>query len=490
MSFAWRHGLMGALCFVLVFAGHLTAVHFLANDDDGDSAYYERLAQNIVQHHALSSRSNPPYRPTALRMPGYPLFLAFIYEICGVNRLWQVRVAQAFIHTVTCVLLAVLAALWEPRPERRRFAGLVAFALAALCPFTLIYAACILTETLTMFFLVAMVICATLAWSPERKPVAAWWVAAGLCGGVTELLRPDAGLFAAAVGLTLVIGALYRLRKGWNRTILAGAIGSGLWFSIGFGVAVTPWVWRNAAVLHRVQLLPPVNATEGGDFSPAGYCAWFGTWSDDENELPLLYWTLGPDLPMNFSDVPPWAFDNPEEKVRVQALFAEYNSHEPPVMMTPEIDAGFAQLARERLARNPLRSWLWLPLHRAVNLWFCTHSQYYDWEGHVFPWDQPDDGSHQWGWLLPFALLTGFYTVVGVIGAGALLRARGEGWRWVCLLVLLVGLRLVLLVQLDHTEPRYVVEFFPFLCVSGGVAAAEVFARRRPAGQPAELAVV
>jgi hypothetical protein len=346
--------------------------------------------------------------------------------------------------------------------------------LAAVCPFTVIYAACILTETLTMFLVLAMVVCATLAWQHAGRQAAAWWVGAGVFGGLAELLRPDAGLFAAAIGLTLVIGIWRRFRQGWASTLrgLGTASRRGLLFSGGFVLAVTPWIARNAAVFHRPQLLPPMSFSEPGDFNPAGYCAWFGTWSDDENDLPTLYWTLGPDQPMKFSDVPRRAFDNPDEERRVRALFAEYNAHQPPVMMTAAIDARFAQLARERLARNPLRSYLWLPLRRAVNLWFCTHSQYYDCEGHLFPLDQPDDdGSYQFGWLLLFALLTGFYTVLGIAGAGALPRAGGEGRRWLCLLVFLAGLRMALLVRLDHTEPRYVVEFFPFLCVLGGLAA-------------------
>jgi hypothetical protein len=483
-----RRWLLGACCFVLVLAGNLVAVHFLANDYDDDGTYYELLAQNIVEHHAFSSQPGPPYQPTAIRMPGYPLFLAGIYELCGVNHLWPVRAVQAFVQTVTAVLLSVLAALWEPRAARRRWAAGVAFTLAVFCPFTLIYAACILTETLTMFLLVAMILCATLAWSRQGRAAALWWVAAGGCGGLTVLLRPDAGLFAAAVGLTLVGGGLRqvveeispglrRWRDGWCalRGGLRVAVRWGLLFSAGFVVAVCPWVVRNAAVFHRLQLLPPLDFSEPGVFSPVGYCAWFGTWSDDENDLPTLYWTLGPDQPMNFADVPPRAFDNADEQKRVRALFAEYNRHQPPVMMTPAIDARFAQLARERLARNPLRSALWLPLRRAVNLWFCTHSQYYDCEGHLFPLNQPDeDGSYQFGWLLFFAVATGLYTVLGIAGAGVLWQAGGAGRRWVCLLVLLVGLRLALLVRLEHTEPRYVVEFFPFLCVLGGVAAGQL----------------
>ena len=223
-------------------------------------------------------------------------------------------------------------------------------------------------------------------------------------------------------------------------------------------------------------------------FSPLGYCAWFGTWSDDENELPVLYWTLGPDQPMNFADVPARAFDNADEQKRVQALFAAYNSHRPPVMMTPDIDAQFALLARERSARDPLRTALWLPLRRAWNLWFCTHSQYYDCEGHLFPLDQTDnDGSYQFGWLLFFAGATAFYTILGGAGVAVLWSAGGEGRRWVGLLVLLVGLRLALLVRLEHTEPRYVVEFFPLLCVLGGLAVARLPAWKREPFPPNRL---
>src|SRR5437867_10383549 len=45
--------------------------------------------------------------------------------------------------------------------------------------------------------------------------------------------------------------------------------------------------------------------------------------------------------------------------------------------ITPEIDAGFAQIARERVARAPFRYYIRLPLARGAALWFDTHSQYY-----------------------------------------------------------------------------------------------------------------
>lgn len=455
--------------FLLVFAGHLAAVRFLANDYDSDGAYYQNLAQNLVDHHSYSHQTAPPYRPTLVRMPGYPLFLAGFYKLGGPGYPAAVRAVQAFVHTLTAVLLAVLAALWAPRPADRKVAARMAFALAAICPFTLIYAACILTETLTMFFMAAMILCATMGWRQRRG---AWWLAAGALGGLAVLLRPDAGLFAAAVGLTLGLDALARARASRSVAPLGAAIRLGLVFSLGFGVTVAPWIARNAAVLHQWALLPPPDMSEPGEFSPNGYCAWFGTWSDDEKDLPQLYWTLGPDQPMRFSDVPARAFDHPGERKRVEALFAEYNTHQPPAMMTPQIDAQFAQLARERIARHPLRSSLWLPLRRVFNLWFCTHSQYYDFEGYLLPLDQRGDDAWQTRWLLLFAAATGLYTIAGITGAATLWH--GAAWRWLCLLALLIGLRMALLVRLEHTEPRYVVEFFPLLCVLGGIAAAHV----------------
>jgi hypothetical protein len=467
------HWISGLVCLAVVFAGSLTAVYFLASAEDDDGPFYKNLAGNVLEHHAYSAREQPPYKPTFVRMPGYPLFLAGVYALCGRGNDWAVRVAQTFVHTGTVALLALLAWLWEPWRERRPGSAAAAFGLAAICPFTVIYAGCILTETLTMFLLVAMVVCATLAWRRRGAARGAWWTLAGLLGGLGVLQRPDFGLFAVALGLTLLIGAAVRAgrqERGGGWPILQNALGCGAVFSAGFAVAVSPWVVRNALVFHRPYLLPPVDCNEPGEFSPQGYMAWFGTWADDESVLSSFFWTLGPDQPMNFPDLPAQAFDNPAERSRVERLFAAYNSHSPPAMMTPAIDLGFAQLARERLSRAPWRSRLWLPLRRGVNLWFGPHAQYYPFEGNLFPVHQEDDEPAYFAWRLFFTFLTGTYTLLGIAGAWALWRSRGAARRWLCLLALLAGLRLALLVQLAHTEPRYVVEFFPFLCVLGGIA--------------------
>jgi hypothetical protein len=149
--------------------------------------------------------------------------------------------------------------------------------------------------------------------------------------------------------------------------------------------------------------------------------------------------------------------------------------------MTPAIDAGFAQLARERITRAPVRYYLWLPLKRAAGLWFNPHSQYYPFEGELFA---PPDDEHdtiQQLFLPLFTGLTWIYTFLGIVGGWFLWQSRDFGSRrWLLLAVLIVVLRLGFFSLRENPEPRYVVELFPFIFVLGGIAAVRVLESFKP----------
>ncbi|HEY6046193.1 MAG TPA: hypothetical protein VIU65_06275, partial [Pyrinomonadaceae bacterium] len=147
------------------------------------------------------------------------------------------------------------------------------------------------------------------------------------------------------------------------------------------------------------------------------------------------------------------------------------------VEMTPEIDAGFAQLARERISRHRFRYHVWLPIKRAETMWFDTHSQYWPFEGPLLPLEDLDYEHHQQYWLPLFAALTAFYTLLGLAGSWVLWRARTfDARRWLLLAALAILLRLVLFSSLENPEPRYLVEFFPLLSILGGIAIARIIA--------------
>jgi hypothetical protein len=257
------------------------------------------------------------------------------------------------------------------------------------------------------------------------------------------------------------------------------------------------------------QPLSPMHAEMPGEFVPFGYLKWVRTWLDDGRFVGPVLWDLD-NRQIKVEKIPSYAFDSAEEKARVAALFAKYNHTDPMVAqanpspspdenssdeenseeddsaddnadqgnasdgdveMTPEIDAGFAQIAKERISRAPFRYYMKLPVKRAISLWFDTHSQYYPFEGDLLPLEDLDYDIHQHWWLPLFAGLTWVYTILGVAGAWFLWRARSFHARLLLIFTLLmIGLRLGFLSTMENPEPRYTVEFFPFLAILGGIA--------------------
>ena len=107
------------------------------------------------------------------------------------------------------------------------------------------------------------------------------------------------------------------------------------------------------------------------------------------------------------------------------------------------VDAGLPALARDRIARAPVRYYVRLPLKRASSLWFDTHSQYYPFEGDLFPLADLDHDIHQHIWLPLFAGITWLYTLLGIAGGWFLWRSRNfAARRWLPLAALMTLLRL------------------------------------------------
>jgi 4-amino-4-deoxy-L-arabinose transferase-like glycosyltransferase len=469
----------------------------LANDEPDDGRVYSQIARNVLEQHVYSHDAQPPYTPSIIRLPGYPLFLVGIYAVFGHGNNTAVRLVQAVLDTITGVLIAWVVFEWT----RKHRAAMLAFALAAVCPFTAIYVATILTEVPTNFLAVAMVLTATFAFkATARKRGLLCWSVSGLIAGIAVLFRPDSGLFAAAIGLTLVLSSLRRFREA----TLYAAI-----FSFAFCLVLVPWTIRNRRVFHVFQPLAPAHAEMPGEFVPRGYLLWVRTWLDDERYVGPALWAL--DMrQIHVEDFPARAFDSKEERDRVAALFEKYNhpdgeeeseqsgeedssddsddepeeepepdEHPQPedanVEMTPEIDAGFAQIGQERVAHSRLRYYVALPSKRAMTLWFDTHSQYYPFNGELLPLADLDHDIHQQYWLPLFAGLTWVYTLLGVIGGVMLWRTRER--RWLLMMGLLIFLRLGFFATLENPEPRYTVELFPFLIILGAAGLAAVLDR-------------
>ncbi|HEY6661265.1 MAG TPA: glycosyltransferase family 39 protein [Pyrinomonadaceae bacterium] len=519
-----------ALLLLVALSFRLFVALRLPNDEPDDGRVYSQIARNVLEQHVYSHESQPPYVPSLIRLPGYPLFLAGVYAVFGHNNDTAVRVVQAVIDTFTCVLIAMVAFEWDVDDERKHRGAIIAFVLAAICPFTAIYVATILTEVWASFLAVAMVLTATFAFKATgQKRAIVWWVVTGVIAGLAVLFRPDSGLFAAAVGGTLIFSAiLTQRRKDGKANFFAAFVPlretfaalretafAAVLFSLAFCIVLVPWTIRNRRVFHVFQPLAPTHGEMPGEFVPRGYLLWLRTWLDDSRYVGPVLWSVDT-RPIHITDFPDSAFDSKEERERVAALLEKYNhppneedSTETPaedssesdeqsddeesqqeeepeeeeqtepeetnVEMTPEIDAGFAQIGQERVARSRFRYYVVLPLKRAMTLWFDTHSQYYPFNGELLPLKDLDHDIHQQYWLPLFAGLAWLYSLLGVIGGWLLLRSRDRDVRrWLLLTALLIFLRLGFFATLENPEPRYTVEIFPFLVIVAGAGLSRV----------------
>jgi hypothetical protein len=439
----------------------------------GDTVLYEQFATNWVKLGKLAMDIDGVATPVDLRMPGYPAFLAIVYAITGRTgehvRL-AVMLTQTLIDLAGCVVIAALAVVLvrlcgQPAKSKRVF--LFALWLAALCPFVANYVAVPLTEV----WLVAAAVAGTSIplWSGcELRPEDMWKLAAlaGFLVGLGALLRPETPLLLIT---TFIAFAVWMLPRGEGKRWFALCVLMG----IACLVPLIPWTIRNAITLHEFQPLAPKDTTLPSEVDPKGFMAWERTWLYRVRDNYLVAWKLNDDV-INMDDIPPSAFDTPEERDRVSAVLETYNDE---VTWTREEDAIFAQLARERTARHPLRTYLWIPLLRAERIWFTPRIELLPISGHVFPlkYQREEDPRDQEMTLL-FFFVNLLFVALALWGIAKLWRCPAARLP-VAVLLLYIVVRTAFLTTLETPEPRYVLVCFPAVIAFG----AQVVAGRRNA---------
>jgi hypothetical protein len=457
--------ILAALALRLLFA-----LRYPGSADDSD--LYLQLARTWADHHVYGFPLNGDIIPTDLRTPGYPAFLAGVALLLG-RSMRAILLSQAALDCVTCILTAGLAAALAPANARRRV-GIIALWLAATCPFLANYSAVVLTEVVVTFLATAALLCfalglretsARLTLRDERNRLTpfAWAVIGAFLTGVATLVRPEMPL------LFCVAAGVYTAREwkllGLRRVLLlVAAMGGALLLPL------VPWAARNWVTLHEVQLLSPRYVNLPGETAPVGYYAWTGTWLERYRDVYYTVWQLGVG-PQDVNDLPPSAFDSPQEKARVAALLAQINDG-PDYEVSPKLDQQFAQIARERTRRHPLRTYVVAPFQRALSIWFTPRTELMDIDGKFWPLRQ------QWRDSRANVLITGSFAVLeyadialAIAGVWLAWRTRKRGalaegpvgpnlWAIGLLLAYLL-VRTAFLTTVEAPEPRYVVSCYP-----------------------------
>jgi len=205
-----------------------------------DEQEFAQLGESVLRGTGLAW---DPGRPTSIRPPLYPGFLAGIWAVAGEGNLQAVRIVQ--------ILLALLTAGFVYALGRRTFGpavGRAAAAVAWLYPSLIFLNFTLLTETLFTFLLVGFVLLSVmLVERPRVWTAAACGVALGL-GTLTRSVLWPVPLLLCPLLVGLISGPVKR------RVLLSGVV------LLAYGVVVAPWAARNT----RLQGVVTIVDTMGG----------------------------------------------------------------------------------------------------------------------------------------------------------------------------------------------------------------------------------
>jgi hypothetical protein len=429
---------------------------------NGDGLTYGDIAKNWLTHGIYGrtefTAAGATVKPTLIRLPGYPLFLAACFRTFGVDHYGAVLYLQVAIDLLSAVVIA-----WTTRAIAGPRAGMWALYLAALCPFTANYVAAPLSETLSIFCIAAS--CAALVWlqmRPGWRPcllLAASW-------SYATLLRPDGALLAVASLLAIILFANRSFLKlpplgrarAWRYVLSAGL------------VSVVPfafWTARNLHTFHVFEPLAPRYATDPAEFTVPGFQRWMKTWAVDFTSTSDIYWNVD-SAPLDVNLLPARAFDSLAEREQTADIFATYNEN---TTLTPAIDTRFQALAVERERTHPLRSYVELPLLRVLDMWLRPRTEMLNIE---LRWWQYDRHRAETEFAAAYALLNLAYLIVAAVGAW---RLRRMCTVLVATIVAYCVLRSLLLATIEAPEARYTIEVFPMLCILAGAACVSRAAR-------------
>jgi len=215
-----------------------------------DERDHYQLAASLAQGHGYALEDG---RPTAVRPPGYPLFLAVWYRL-GLQSLPALRIVQAVLGAATIWLLYLLIS----RLFSNRLWALVTLAMGAVYPYFIYLPGAILATTWFSFLLILSVfyLCRTQSGGGPHAPAMA-----GASAGLAVLTVPTT--------LVLVVMTIFwflRRQAPWRRIMI---------YSITVAVVLAPWLYRNATTLGLINVC-----------STGGYNFWLGNNPNSQIDLP------------------------------------------------------------------------------------------------------------------------------------------------------------------------------------------------------------
>lgn len=225
---------------VLLVAGLLVRLVLLVATSSmqvqiGDERHYVQLAANLFQGHGFVFE---PGRPTSMRPPLYPMFVAGVWSLSGHESLQAIRAVQILLALLTTVAVYVLAfRLFDRRT------ALIAAAITCFYPSFLFSGLLLLTEVLFTLLVVVFVLQYDRL---VRRPGLAVALSTGATLGFAALTRSV--LWPFPIVLVPLVAMSIRGTVRRRSTIAVCCLA-------GYAVVVGPWAVRNTTLQHTLTIV-------------------------------------------------------------------------------------------------------------------------------------------------------------------------------------------------------------------------------------------
>lgn len=215
----------------------LVAVALFHTEPWGDLWWNDAVGWNLATGRGFTASPGEPRVPGVYRTPAYPAMLGLVYYLFG-HSLVAAYIVQAVIDSVAVVVLGLIAI----EVASVRIATLAAL-LYALYPYPAVLCGVLHQDILLTFFVLVAILLTVRAAAGSRG--SGRWLLAGICTGLTGLVKANFVLFALVPALTMLMACSGKRRRASALMALA----SGVVLTIG------PWVVRNYLVFGSI---PPL----------------------------------------------------------------------------------------------------------------------------------------------------------------------------------------------------------------------------------------
>jgi 4-amino-4-deoxy-L-arabinose transferase-like glycosyltransferase len=190
---------------------------------------YETMAKNLLTGDGLSVATAPPYVPTMLKEPFYPVVVALMKAVFGVHGITALLTLQILVNPLIAILIYLIGL--------RLFAERVARLSALLVAVIPIYGDASFSVMPEAFFLPLFLATIVLLMDLERRDGMFDFLLGGVLLALGSLFKNVLLPLAVLYPTVLLVKHRHRLSR---RMILNAVV-----FVLAFAVVTTPWMWRN-----------------------------------------------------------------------------------------------------------------------------------------------------------------------------------------------------------------------------------------------------